>query len=107
MLAACRCSSPSRARARHWRWRPVSVTIPCSGGTPKMRVTALVLASVLCVCGPAFAQEFELYTNNEDGFKVDFPGTPKVTQTTYKSEYGADLPSRVYTAARGAEKYSV
>jgi hypothetical protein len=73
----------------------------------EMRVTAVVLASVLGVCGPAFAQDWDLYTNNEDGFKVDFPGTPKVAQTTYKSEYGADLPARVYTAARGAEKYSV
>ncbi|HXD15970.1 MAG TPA: hypothetical protein VN654_03070 [Vicinamibacterales bacterium] len=72
-----------------------------------MRVTALVLASVLGVSGHAFAQEWALYTNTEDGFKVDFPVTPTTMQTTYKSEYGADLPARVYTAARGAEKYSV
>ena len=72
-----------------------------------MRVTVLLLATVLCVAGPAFAQDWELYTNNDDGFKVDFPGTPKVAQTTFKSEYGADLPARVYTATRGAEKYSV
>src|SRR6266850_1388568 len=44
-----------------------------------MRVTALLLASVLCVCGPAFARDWELYTNNEDGFKLDFPGAPKMT----------------------------
>lgn len=72
-----------------------------------MRATALVLASVLCVLAPAFAQDWELYTNNEDGFKLDFPGAPKVAQTTFKSEYGADLPARVYTANRGAERYSL
>ena len=72
-----------------------------------MRVTALLLATVLGVCGPAFAQDWELYTNNEDGFKLDFPGTPKVSQTTFKSEYGADLPAHVYTANRGQERYSL
>jgi hypothetical protein len=73
-----------------------------------MRVTALLLASVLCVCAPASAQDWgELYTNNEDGFKAQFPGVPKVTQTTFKSEYGADLPARVYSATKGPEKYSL
>lgn len=72
-----------------------------------MRVTASILALVLCAAGPAFAQDWELYTNNEDGFKVDFPGTPRVARTTFKSEYGAELPARVYTATRGSEKYSV
>ena len=41
-----------------------------------MRVTALCLAFVLCLCGSAFAQDWELYTSNEDGFKLDFPGAP-------------------------------
>jgi hypothetical protein len=50
---------------------------------------------------------WELYTSNEDGFKLDFPGAPKMTQTTFKSEYGADLPAHVYTATKGAEKYSL
>ena len=36
-----------------------------------MRATAVLLASVLCVCAPAFAQDWALYTNNEDGFKVE------------------------------------
>jgi hypothetical protein len=72
-----------------------------------MRVTALLLALLLCLCGPAFAQDWELYTSNEDGFKLDFPGTPRMTQTTFKSEYGADLPAHVYTATKGQEKYSL
>src|SRR5262249_43961142 len=69
----------------------------------KMRVTALLFALLLCLCGSAFAQDWELYTNNDDGFKLDFPGAPKMTQTTFKSEYGADLPAHVYTATKGQE----
>jgi hypothetical protein len=72
-----------------------------------MRVTTLLIAAVLFACGPAFAQDWDLYTNKEDGFKVDFPGQPKVTVTTFKSEYGADLPAHVYSATRGAERYSI
>ena len=72
-----------------------------------MRVTALLIASVLFACGPAFAQEWDLYTNKEDGFKVDFPGQPRLTETTFKSEYGADLPAHVYSVTRGPERYSL
>ena len=72
-----------------------------------MRVTPLVLALVLSTSGSAFAQDWDLYTNKDDGFKVDFPGQPRVTETTFKSEYGADLPAHVYSAARGQERYSV
>ena len=31
----------------------------------------------------------------QDGFKVDFPGQPKVTETTWKSEYNYMLPAHV------------
>jgi hypothetical protein len=43
-----------------------------------MRVTALIFSVALLAAGSAFAQDWELYTNNEDGFKVDFPGTPRI-----------------------------
>ena len=72
-----------------------------------MRVTPLIFALVVSMSGSAYAQEWDLYINKEDGFKVDFPGSPSVTQTTFKSEYGVDLPSHVYSAARGRERYSV
>jgi hypothetical protein len=72
-----------------------------------MRITTLVVAVVLSLHGSAFAQEWEQYINKEDGFKVNFPSPPRVTVTTYKSEYGADLPARVYSVARGPERYSV
>jgi hypothetical protein len=72
-----------------------------------MRVKLLIVGLVLSMAGPAFAQEWDVYTNTEDGFKVDFPGQPKRTDTTYKSEYGANLPTHVYSAAMGAGRYSI
>jgi hypothetical protein len=71
-----------------------------------MRVTVILFA-LLFTTVPAFAQEFAEYRNIQDGFKVDFPGTPMVTTTTWKSEHGFMLPARVYGADRGKEHYSV
>ena len=73
-----------------------------------MRTSALVFALVLSVSGPAFAQEdWTEYQNNQDGFKVDFPGKPKVTETTWKTQFDYTLPARVYSAERGRERYSL
>jgi hypothetical protein len=73
-----------------------------------MRVAPLMIfAMVLSVSGPALAQDWDVYTNTGDGFKVDFPGQPKITTTTFKSEYGAQLPTHIYSATSGAGKYSV
>ena len=72
-----------------------------------MRVAFMVVVSVLSLSAPGFAQGWEEYINREDGFRVDFPGQPTVTQTTFKTEYGADVPSRVYTYVRGPERYSI
>ncbi len=72
-----------------------------------MRVAFMVVVSVLSLSAPGFAQGWEEYINREDGFRVDFPGQPTITQTTFKTEYGADLPSRVYTYVRGPERYSI
>jgi len=70
-------------------------------------VGVLFAALVLFLAGPAAAQEWTEFISREDGFRVAFPAEPKVTQTTYKSEYGADLPARVYTVERGQQRYSV
>ena len=72
-----------------------------------MRVTAIVFAVALSIAGSASAQEWDQYVSTQDGFKVDFPGTPKITETTYKSEYGYMLPARVYSADVGKTHYSV
>ena len=73
-----------------------------------MRFTPVVAAIVvLTVSGSAFAQEWIEFTSREDGFTGNFPSQPKVTQTTYQSQYGADLPARVYSAEQGPSRYSM
>ncbi|PYS03379.1 MAG: hypothetical protein DMG12_12375 [Acidobacteria bacterium] len=72
-----------------------------------MRMAALIFALVLSVSGTAVAQEWEQYVNTQDGFKVNFPGQPKVTEATWKSQLDYILPARVYSADRGREHYSI
>jgi hypothetical protein len=72
-----------------------------------MRTTSLVLAFIVWVCAAAAAQEFAEYVSRQDGFKIDFPGTPTVSDTTFKSQQNYMLPGRVYTVDKGAEHYSV
>ena len=67
----------------------------------------ILFALVMSVASAALAQEWAEYQNIQDGFKIDFPGQPNVTTTTWKSEHGFMLPARVYSADRGKEHYSV
>jgi hypothetical protein len=52
-------------------------------------------------------EEWEEYVNTGDGFKLNFPGTPKVTEGTWTSQMNYTLPMRVYSAEKGRERYSV
>ena len=70
-------------------------------------LTTVAAALVLLSATPVPAQEWIDFVSREDGFKVNFPSTPKVTETTYTSEYGASLPARAYQVARDQERYSV
>jgi hypothetical protein len=73
-----------------------------------MRVIPWIAAAVLLsFATPALAQEWDEFVFVEDGFKVNFPGAPKVENTTWVSQYRYTLPARVYSATRGAERYSV
>lgn len=72
-----------------------------------MRLTALGFMLVLAASGPASAQEWEEYVNTQDGFKANFPGPPKVTETTWKSQMEYILPARVYSVDKGREHYSI
>ena len=73
-----------------------------------MRTTALiVIALVLSISGSAVAQEWAEYRNSEDGFSVNFPGQPRVSQITYKSQMDYMLPAKVYSVDKGRERYSV
>ena len=72
---------------------------------PKQRVVAAALAVSMSV--PAFAQEWTEFVSREDRFTTNFPGQPRVTETIYKSQFGADLPARVYSASLGDSRYSM
>lgn len=71
------------------------------------RNSTLVLALVLFMAGPAVAQDWGEYQNIQDGFKINFPGQPRIATTTWTSEFDYVLPARVYTAERGRERYSL
>lgn len=72
-----------------------------------MRVTMSVFALVLALAVPALAQDWIEYQNIQDGFKINFPGQPKITETTWTSEFGYKLPARVYSADLPQEKYTL
>ena len=66
-----------------------------------MRATVCVFALALLVSGTAASQEWDEYTNVKDGFKINFPGQPKVTESTWTSQLNYTLPMRVYSAEKG------
>ena len=73
-----------------------------------MRLVSVSLALVvLGAAQPALAQDWAEFASAESGFAVNFPGQPRVTDTTFTSEYGYRLPAKVFSAERGSERYSV
>lgn len=73
-----------------------------------MRFSAVAAAALcLAVSSPAVAQEWIEFVSREDRFTSNFPGPPTVTATTYRSQFGADLPARVYSATLGPSRYSI
>jgi hypothetical protein len=72
-----------------------------------MRMISTVTALVLLSFTPARAQEWIDFVSKDDGFRVNFPAQPKVTDTTYMSEYGAALPAHVYAVTRDQERYAI
>ena len=72
-----------------------------------MRTASFAFVLVLAVSALAAAQDWTEYQNIPDGFKVAFPGQPKVTNTTWTTEYGYRAPAHVYSAERGRERYTL
>jgi hypothetical protein len=67
---------------------------------------AVIAAFVLSIGAAVFAQEWVEFVSREDRFTITFPVKPTVTQTTYKSQFGADLPARIYSAQQGQSRFS-
>jgi len=75
-----------------------------------MRSTAVLAVIVALLPGSALAAEaaeWAEFASPQDGFTVNFPGQPSVETITYISEYGAELPARVYRAREGDGRFSV
>ena len=73
-----------------------------------MRLSPLIAAAlVLGLAGSAHSQEWVEFASREDRFSCNFPGQPRIGQTTWTSEYGAELPARVYSAEVGQSRYSM
>jgi hypothetical protein len=72
-----------------------------------MRKTAIAWVLVVIATRPALAQEWTEYQSARDGFQALFLGQPRVTDTTWKSQAGFNLPARVHTVERGGERYVV
>jgi hypothetical protein len=63
---------------------------------------------VLAMAGTSFAQEDWIeFSSREDRFSINFPGQPQITETTWKSQFGAILPARIYSGTQGSGRYSV
>jgi len=72
-----------------------------------MRLIVLSIALFFSASTSVVAQEWIEFASREDRFTCNFPSQPKVTQTTFTSEHGADLPARVYSASQGQSRYAV
>jgi hypothetical protein len=73
-----------------------------------MRLASLIAAAVFVpLSAPASAAEWIEYASTADRFTLNFPGEPAIETTTYTSEYGAELPARVYHAEDGPRRYSL
>jgi hypothetical protein len=76
-------------------------------GDSIMRMSVFAIVLLLLMSTAAAAQEWQDYVSIRDGFKVNFPGQPKITETIWKSQLDYVLPARVYSAERGMERYSL
>jgi protein tyrosine phosphatase (PTP) superfamily phosphohydrolase (DUF442 family) len=74
-----------------------------------MRVTSFLAAAfILALTGSIVGQdEWTEFVSPQDGFKITFPGTPKVQDITWTSQMGYPLPARVFSISRGTERYAV
>ena len=62
---------------------------------------------VLVFSGSSLALEWSEYVNMEERFAVNFPAAPAMEEGSFRSQSGAVLPTRIFTAVNGSSTYSV
>src|SRR6058998_628011 len=72
-----------------------------------MRAAIISAAVLFSIGASAFAQEYVEFKSQQDRFSIVFPVQPKITEKTYKSEFGSMLPERDYVADSGNSHFSV
>src|SRR5688572_24742835 len=72
-----------------------------------MRTALFIGVLIVTTAHPSAAQNWSEYVSTQDGFKINFPGQPKITETAWKTQMDYTLPGRVYSAERGRERYSM
>ena len=77
-----------------------------------MRILRLIPAlAVVIFANAAHAQSWDVFTNQENFFTANFPGTPAQTKAPYKTLKGVELGANVFTvrvpAGRLAGTYSI
>jgi hypothetical protein len=72
-----------------------------------MRAAIIFTTVLLTFAGSTFAQEYVEFKSQEDRFSVVFPAQPKITETTYTSEFKSVLPARVYSVDQGQSHFKV
>jgi hypothetical protein len=68
---------------------------------------AAALATATVLAGAAYAQDWINYVDKDVRLAVNLPTQPTAEDITFESEYGAMLPARRFTAARGDSRYVV
>jgi hypothetical protein len=73
-----------------------------------MRLMLLMSSALVVVLsGTASAQEWGEYASPHDYFSINFPGEPRITETTWTSQFSAILPARIYSGTQGSGRYSI
>jgi hypothetical protein len=67
----------------------------------------LIPAALLVFSGSCLAQEWVEYLNTADRFGVNIPGQPTIEEFSYRSEFDATFPGRIYRVDAGGSHYSV
>jgi hypothetical protein len=70
-----------------------------------MRRILLACTGLVLFSASALAQEWGEFRKPEDGFSINFPGTPKMEDTTFRTSEGANVPARVYSAEKDTGRY--
>lgn len=65
------------------------------------------LISAAFASGPASAQTWFEYANQDERFAVSLPAEPEMSAGTFRSASGATLPARIFTATDGVSSYTV